>query len=634
MAEGPVQVNMYGIRYFIDGDLSDPLVKKLMVQARNELQQLKGRNINNINHVWLDKPNAYRVDSKFGIDSAFIDVPKKAERKYIKISHEIERPRKEINIEYIPAIEAYDFDKNQIGYVICESGTFEPKYTLLLTENVISPGLNGAGAAAVKAANPKITVDPFYWPSWKYFEDTRPFVEDELQDKEVYRESFGKEEIIYTDIACTFEELIITPDSVSGYEVETYEINWLWEDYRYHCAIYEGKDEGFDFWHTYAMGTVWLAFEGHNVANRPLQNFFMTTDEWDNVEWDVPILPADGPSYGLIPVESYEVKYNTSEVFTGNYLADSEVNDGITNWWMDLVWTKPGWGGYEDNESYWAAKNAWIDNKFSTTDWPTVFAAHLGDQWTKLESPTEDLHGNFSADTYHWNNIIDYQEIYQEDFYSCAKDLDNYSWLIQSYGQKAGTALQQRALADYGDYHSWPPYFDYAMPCDTLITSAWAQAEDLDTIDIKNYFYELYLEVKGSHGLERFTIREEQGQDDAYWSTHEVYQANVRHYKISDDLYFVGASADEYAWENRDLDNVKYCFFRSSVSGVNRFVITEFLLGDAPWGGYTVRHYEIPGILTPERKKVYGSGEFRLFRRTTMAEHEGVKEKFEDTIEI
>ena len=75
MVEGPVQVNMYGIRYFIDGDLSDPLVKKLMVQARNELQQLKGRNINNIDHVWLDKPNAYRVDSKFGIDSAYITVP-------------------------------------------------------------------------------------------------------------------------------------------------------------------------------------------------------------------------------------------------------------------------------------------------------------------------------------------------------------------------------------------------------------------------------------------------------------------------------------------------------------------------------------------------------------------------------
>jgi len=44
MTEGPVQVNMYGIRYFINGDLSDPYVKKLMVQARNDLQGMKDRN--------------------------------------------------------------------------------------------------------------------------------------------------------------------------------------------------------------------------------------------------------------------------------------------------------------------------------------------------------------------------------------------------------------------------------------------------------------------------------------------------------------------------------------------------------------------------------------------------------------
>ena len=77
----PVQVNMYGIRYFIDGDLSDPHVKKLMVQARNDLQQMKGRNINNIPHIWLNKPNAYKIVSQFGIDSAYINVPTAEEKK-------------------------------------------------------------------------------------------------------------------------------------------------------------------------------------------------------------------------------------------------------------------------------------------------------------------------------------------------------------------------------------------------------------------------------------------------------------------------------------------------------------------------------------------------------------------------
>ena len=99
----PVQVNMYGIRYFIDGDLSDPYVKKLMVQARNELQQLKARNINNIDHVWLEKPNAYRVDSKFGIDSAYINVPILVGEKYKK-EKEVVKIEKEETYRFVPAI--------------------------------------------------------------------------------------------------------------------------------------------------------------------------------------------------------------------------------------------------------------------------------------------------------------------------------------------------------------------------------------------------------------------------------------------------------------------------------------------------------------------------------------------------
>ena len=94
MTEGPVQVNMYGIRYFINGDLSDPYVKKLMVQARNDLQGMKDRNINDIDHIWLNKPKAYKIDSQFGIDSVYIDVPYGKEEVLIK--RRIEKKEEEI----------------------------------------------------------------------------------------------------------------------------------------------------------------------------------------------------------------------------------------------------------------------------------------------------------------------------------------------------------------------------------------------------------------------------------------------------------------------------------------------------------------------------------------------------------
>jgi len=99
----PVQVNMYGIRYFIDGDLSDPLVKKLMVQARNDLQQIKSRNINNIPHIWLNKPNAYKIVSQFGIDSAYIDVPAFKAAEYKGEKEEVTKTEKEA-YRFVPAI--------------------------------------------------------------------------------------------------------------------------------------------------------------------------------------------------------------------------------------------------------------------------------------------------------------------------------------------------------------------------------------------------------------------------------------------------------------------------------------------------------------------------------------------------
>jgi len=228
----PVQINMYGIRYFIDGDLSDPHVKKLMVQARNDLQQMKNRNINNIPHIWLDKPNAYKIVSQFGIDSAYINVPvfKKRGFREIEIKKKEEKPR--INVYLTPALETYG-DKDgvftQLGYAICSPGTWGPPYKHIETDNIIDDWLDREEAAEARSANPNITVDPFFWPAWVTYtgydydhpEDpdrlaAKPF-DGTLQNREIYcgvpagNGWDGETEVTLFEFASTFEEYYYDP---------------------------------------------------------------------------------------------------------------------------------------------------------------------------------------------------------------------------------------------------------------------------------------------------------------------------------------------------------------------------------------------------------------------------------------
>ena len=112
----PVQINMYGIRYFIDGDLSDPHVKKLMVQARNDLQGMKDRNINDIDHIWMNKPQAYKVVSQFGIDSVYIDVPSFGEEKQRGWKERTSEVTKE-DYRFVPAIILGNEDITESGYI-------------------------------------------------------------------------------------------------------------------------------------------------------------------------------------------------------------------------------------------------------------------------------------------------------------------------------------------------------------------------------------------------------------------------------------------------------------------------------------------------------------------------------------
>ena len=214
-----------------------------MVQARNDLQQLKERNINNIPHIWLNKPNAYKVVSQFGIDSVYIDVPRVEKKEKAKYAIELKEKKPDIITYLTPAFEVFgnkDGVLTQLGYVINKPGGWGPPYRLIETDNVIEDWLDREEAAEVRAANPNITVDPFLWPNWVGYlglEDDHPDeqVADKpfdgtLQDKEIYR-GFpttpgwdGETEVTLFEIACKFEEYYYIPYVwVDGV--------WRWEPY-------------------------------------------------------------------------------------------------------------------------------------------------------------------------------------------------------------------------------------------------------------------------------------------------------------------------------------------------------------------------------------------------------------------
>jgi len=265
MTEGPVQINMYGIRYFIDGDLSDPHVKKLMVQARNDLQQMKGRNINNIGHTWLVKPNAYKIVSQFGIDSAYINVPrhrkgglkemvieKKKEKKYFEeyiIAHEVWIMKNPSDIGYANA--------TQVGYLLCEGGGWNPPYKFIEPiskidddgtkhRNVIYPFATKAIWEAAKING--VTVFPFFWNGWKghwALDNDYPVAPwGDLPIGDVSKELivYDDGECKYSDIPCNLQELVCPYYSLDNIETHNHQredTGYCFHDYW--CYSYEGS---------------------------------------------------------------------------------------------------------------------------------------------------------------------------------------------------------------------------------------------------------------------------------------------------------------------------------------------------------------------------------------------------------
>lgn len=355
MTEGPVQVNMYGIRYFINGDLSDPYVKKLMVQARNDLQGMKDRNINDIDHIWMNKPQAYKIDSQFGIDSVYIDVPKfkKKPKRIIELTEKKEK--KDINVQYVFAHEVWymnppyavgSANATQIGYLLCMGGGWNPPYKFI--EPII--GVKEDGSKRRNVIHPTAgnttrdtlvenggTVYPFFWNSWKAWFSNRPY-EGDLLEQIIMIEDLGDEAVTYTDIPCNLEELISydLPDLTDEEHDHNQTPGYIWScrQMRYDDPIH------------YPNGVCWFTFnlclnyDGFCTYNGNRQDgLFITLPEVDYFDIDNSVL-----------ILGTEVNYY-----------EYYIVEGIKNF--------TGWAGYTDVlpcDDWYAGREAFAETEFDS----------------------------------------------------------------------------------------------------------------------------------------------------------------------------------------------------------------------------------------------------------------------------
>jgi len=602
MTEGPKQVNMYGIRYFINGDLSDPYVKKLMVQARNDLRGMKDRNINDIDHIWMNKPKAYKIDSQFGIDSVYIDVPTFGEKIKRKVVLEEKKEKKDLNVYLTPAFEAYDSDWNQIGYVICSPGTWNAPYTLIVTDNVIPPDEDGVALAIAREAG--VTVDPFYFPSWKdmwsrYWDvdpDDKPY-EGILENKDVYTGYpvsgiyGGDIRVNLFEIASTFEEVFREMWDIEGFaypeEVITQVGEWAGGDYLLSIVFQNQDAYGEDLDHC-SCGDVCRSL-------RDMSGIYTLNDS-----------------------------FTSYLVFTG-------ADDPISTTYFD---------GYsvdqQENRTDYIPMVHWLANCFGVgADWDDRFAEHkaLHMHWyAETVEPGCPPNGTLTHPEAHaWGDAIaqDHVSISFEhsgiaygtksetylswnSYWANAYDINKYScfFLERLWTNDYSVETTFHHMPDYGyqPYITPLPYpqADYPEYWD------WYQTTESSSINLNIYKY--WIAINGDKVLWKESLPIEDAWDGNWeWHVQDMYIRYFELDKTGDNFWVLLAIHNRPQDEDLGINRWIYHIYKSSSLELSEPVMFDNLQYSGPPEYYT---HEIPNLVAPNSGPVYARGTFRLFQVT------------------
>lgn len=637
-----------GIRFRVFGDQTEDYTRQMILESQLALQKLKDRSDPSLELINYENPPYFRVRRYFGQDEIFIypEVIKKA--KGIELEEILKEKKEERKVEYLPAFEVYDDSDQKIGYIVCEGGSFEPPYSLLLTDNIIAADATKEETIAVHELG-IITVDPFYFPNWKdkyadsYGEqESRPFDEDVLLDKEVARSSLATQDstktIIYEDVACTFEELVIVDDDWVDTETDR---DAGWQNMTmYWLPYYSGDPSGVSgnsFWKCWGAFGGLNTYDGYNHWDAPYQYCHVTNPDWYD----------DGVRAISTLDKILNTKYSSGsdrDDFVGSYL---DMTDVAWYWGLYLYGTMPYQGDaggeeickelchdavfYNGQYAYWAYSTLYPDvpyggwcKSYGCWDYMYSLALAVYNGWDFYDdicpSGYDQYIDNPIGYEYNWIVTSEWEYYNQDPGFSNALDVTKYAGYFEHQYYYEETIKEKIANPDPRGvyYENWNGEESYSGPGDfDMALTGTVQ----DNVEESYYDYNYYIEVNGPVGSDRDILF--QSLQGPYTSTAHVRArgVNLRYYELSDDLYWVLGSVwfrntDEYEFDEKFF----YICYKSNEGFKDK---VEFDYDSSKNNGDVWRLHGLStdDVLNIDGTQLFIDGSFRLFRRTTITEY-------------
>jgi len=129
--------NLGGVWFKIHGDPGSDEAKVLMKKAVGDLAISKAQNVNNLDIIDVNRHPYYNIKSHYGNDVIEIWAGREELKRRKPLEIILEKEDEPFSPNCI-AFEAYDFEGNRIGYVLCADGALGG-YQLILSNNVVNP---------------------------------------------------------------------------------------------------------------------------------------------------------------------------------------------------------------------------------------------------------------------------------------------------------------------------------------------------------------------------------------------------------------------------------------------------------------------------------------------------------------
>ena len=622
LQEGGQQFYLAGVRFRVFGDPLSNYVRQMVHASMRDLQKLKDRSDPSLETIDYERAPFYKVRSRFGADEIFIYPEVK--KGVIKVEREIvtEEEREEREVEYLPTLEAYNKNKEQIGYVICSNLSWNPT-ELWLTDNVIQWDADADETAVIREDNENVTVDPFMWPVWKgyYYEvdgfTNKPFT-GVLQNKDLKGyagivkagSDIKDSSVKLIEIASTFEECVfqlfefshLDPTIEANY-VEVYNNSWGgdFEQVTLELIADPGTCSGCRMLAAWARRLLIVDYSWYDDRD---DYMYMTNTE--NFE-----------EFHECPWTAYMYNYGS-----------------------DIGWRKIGANGY------YASRNLdWSSIDFSNNGWAYLYG--LMDTWyaatiASFEEPN-DYVIDYTYDTYlielytggtcgpdgyaaldkssaHFerNNYVEDPYSFTEPTYSNCKDTSKYAQFVQWWNTNVFQTNES----------SWY----YVDPGSVALPdgqhSYWISWTECEFTDVTKYPYKISIYINNKEFIYK---EDEHDEDETYLANDYINTGHIRYYELSESgenfVVLISMLNRKVGWDEGDPQPKWIYFIYDSMSGEMKGLDDQWAYESAEtlesidyW-----EYHIVPGFTDENGDPVYARGHFRLLERTTSIKYNPVK---------